>query len=321
MQQARPPGLDAAVIDRAKATGNPHDIEQRIRSHVAVLDMTFTQSIYKGLMDTQRRDGVVVTCDLAYGTDARHRLDVYRPQTAAPEPMPVLVFLHGGGFIRGDKADRENTGQYFARQGMVVVVPNYRLAPANCWPAGAQDVIAVYEWIRAHADAHGGDVGRIFLAGESAGAAHVAAAALVRRFHPAEGLSIAGVILVSGVYNVRLEWMARRQFGIATLDPRNDPYYGTDPERMAQMSTVELIDVPRMPVLITYAELDMPQMQVQAGELFARLVTRHGFEPTLRVIRGHNHLTQVYSVNTGDESLSGVVLEFIEACKRSKGGS
>jgi triacylglycerol lipase len=52
-------------------------------------------------------------------------------------------------------------------------------------------------------------------------------------------------------------------------------------------------------------------MQVQAGELFARLVTRHGYRPQLRVIRGHNHLTQVYAVNTGDESLSAPLLEFL----------
>ena len=54
-------------------------------------------------------------------------------------------------------------------------------------------------------------------------------------------------------------------------------------------------------------------MQVQAGELFARLVTDHGYSPQLRVIRGHNHLTQVYAVNTGDESLSAPLLEFLRA--------
>jgi acetyl esterase len=64
-------------------------------------------------------------------------------------------------------------------------------------------------------------------------------------------------------------------------------------------------------MLITYAELDLVQMQVQAGELFARLVTRHGFSPELQIIRGHNHLTQVYSLNTGDESLSGPVVKFL----------
>jgi triacylglycerol lipase len=288
----------------------PVEIELHIRSRGPVLDMAFTQSLYKAPLEAQRRDGVEVTRDLVYGADPRHRLDVYRPLVAGAQPSPVLIFLHGGGFVRGDKRDRENVGQYFARQGMVVIVPNYRLAPAHTWPAGAQDAVAVHEWVRVNAAGAGGDANRIFLAGESAGAAHVAAATLIRRFLPADGPPIAGVALISGVYDVRLEWMARAQFGISTPDPRNDAYFGTDTERYAGMSTVELIDAPPMPLLITYAELDMPQMQVQAGELFARLVTRHGFSPRLSVIRGHNHLTQVYSVNTGDESLSGPLLEF-----------
>jgi acetyl esterase len=49
--------------------------------------------------------------------------------------------------------------------------------------------------------------------------------------------------------------------------------------------------------------------------LFARLVADHGFNPELRVIRGHNHLSQTYAVNTGDETLSAPVLEFIRSCQ------
>jgi triacylglycerol lipase len=156
------------------------------------------------------------------------------------------------------------------------------------------------------------DTKRIFLGGESAGAAHVAAATLVRRFHPQEGLVLAGTVLISGVYNVHLERLARAQFGVTTPDPRNEAYFGSDFDSYRRMSTVELIDAPpRAPILITYAELDLLGMQVQAGELFARLVTQHGYSPQLRVIRGHNHLTQVYAVNTGDESLSAPLLEFL----------
>jgi acetyl esterase len=223
------------------------------------------------------------------------------------------VFLHGGGFVRGDKSDRENVGQRFAREGFLVLVANYRLAPTHQWPAGAQDVIAVYQWARARASQLGGDPGRIFLVGESAGAAHVATAILVRRFHPQEGLAIAGAVLISGVYNVHLEKLARNQFGVLSPDPRNEPYYGSNFDHYKSMSTIELIDAPATPLLITYAELDLLQMQVQAGELFARLVTQHGFEPQLKVIRGHNHLTQTYAVNTGDESLSAPLLRFLGA--------
>jgi acetyl esterase len=287
------------------------DIEQRIRERGPVLDVPFTQSIYKPLLANQRRDGVRVERDLPYGDDPRQRLDIYRPLGEAASLREVLVFFHGGGFVRGDKGDRENIGLYFARQGLVVMVANYRLAPAHVWPAGAEDVIGAYRWASGHAERFGGAPGRIFLAGESAGAAHVAAATLVRRFHD-ETLRIAGAVLISGVYNVHLERLAREQFDMGSPDPRNEAYFGSAFERYPSMSTVALIDAPQSaPLLITYAELDPPQMQVQAGELFARLVVEHGYQPQLAVIRGHNHLTQVYAVNTGDETLTAPVLKFL----------
>jgi triacylglycerol lipase len=179
--------------------------------------------------------------------------------------------------------------------------------------AGAEDVRSALDWARANASEYGGDPGRIWLLGESAGAAHVATATLLRRFHPPEGLPIAGAVLISGVYNVHLERLARAQFEVPTPDPRNEAYFGSEFERYPSMSVAELIDSRPFPLLITYAELDLLQMQVQAGELFARLVTHHGFAPQLRVIRGHNHLTQVYSINTGDASLTAPVLQFLRS--------
>jgi acetyl esterase len=290
-------------------------LERRIRAHGPVLDMAFAQSIYMPLLAKQRRDGVEVLGDIPYGPHQRHRLDLYRPQTTADGPHPVMVFLPGGGFIRGDKADRENVGQHFARQGMAVVVANYRLAPECRWPAGAEDAISVYAWVRSQATQFGLDPSAIFLVGESAGATHVATATLIRRFHPASGLRLAGIVLISGAYNPVLERLAREQFGVATPDPRNEAYFGSDFGSYDKMSAIALIDAPpSAPLLITFAELDLLQMQVQAGELFARLVTAHGCKPQLRVIRGHSHLTQTFAINTGDESLSAPLLEFLRAC-------
>jgi acetyl esterase/lipase len=290
--------------------------ESRIRARGPVLDLHFAQSMYKPLLKDQRRDGVEVSRDTAYGNDSRHRLDIYTPvHNGVAAPHPVMIFIPGGGFIRGDKADRENIGQRFAREGIAVVVANYRLAPAHVWPAGAEDVTRVYQWVRDNATRLGFDSARILLAGESAGAAHIAAATLIRRFHPPQGFDVAGTILISGPYNPVLEKLAREQFGVATPDPRNEAYFGSDFARYPQMSTVALIDAPpTAPLLITFAELDLLQMQVQGAELFAKLVTEHGAKPELRVIRGHNHLTQVYSVNTGDESLSAPMLEFLREC-------
>jgi acetyl esterase len=291
--------------------GLPPAIEQRVRALGPVLDMPFTRSIYEPLLAKQPRAGVQVIRDLPYGPDKRHRLDVYRPDPATEALVPIVIVFPGGGFVRGDKSERENAGLVLARAGLITIIPNYRLGPTHRWPAGAEDVVRAVEWVRSHAAEYRGDPDRIWLVGESAGATHVASATLLKRFHPAGGLRVAGAVLISGVYNLELERRARRQFGIATPDPRNEAYFGSDFERYPSMSLVDQVDAEPLPILITYAELDLVQMQVQAGELFARLVTRHGFSPELKVIRGHNHLTQVYSLNTGDESLSGPVLNFL----------
>jgi triacylglycerol lipase len=285
------------------------ELEEIIRAAGPVIDPPAAKALYAPLLADMPRGGEVLR-DIAYGEDERHRLDVYLP-VGAEQPAPVAVFLHGGGFIRGDKADREAVGHYFSRHGVLAVLPNYRLGPRHRWPAGAEDVAAVLGWARAHAAAHGGDREHIVLAGESAGAAHVAAATLVKRFHPPEGLKIAGAFLASGVYNAELELLARSQLGIATPDPRNEAYFGTGFADYRAMSTVELVDAAPFPLAITYAELDPVQMQAQAGELFARLVTRHGFQPRIAMIRNHNHLSQVYSINSGDEALAGPLLDFV----------
>jgi triacylglycerol lipase len=124
--------------------------------------------------------------------------------------------------------------------------------------------------------------------------------------------------LISGVYNVQLELLARAQLQIPSPDPRNEAYFGSDFSRYREMSTIELVDAAPFPLWISYAELDLVQMQVQAGELFASLVCKHRFAPHLYVVADHNHLTQVHAVNTGDESLARPVREFLETHAQGK---
>ena len=295
----------------------PAAIAQAIRAAGPVIDPPAAKALYAALLAEAPRGGEIVR-DIAYGPDERHRLDLYLP-LGAGGPAPVVVFLHGGGFIRGDKADREAVGHYFSRHGVLAILPNYRLGPRHQWPAGAEDAAAVLAWARAHVANCGGDREHIVMAGESAGAAHVAAATLVKRFHPAEGLKIAGAFLASGVYNAELELLARSQLGIATPDPRNEAYFGADFASYRAMSTVELVDADPFPLAISYAELDPVQMQAQAGELFARLVTRHGFKPRIGVVRNHNHLSQVYAINTPDEALAGPLLAFVREPSAGQG--
>lgn len=250
--------------------------------------------------------------DRRYGDHPRHLLDLYLPEGEAPPAgWPVLAFFHGGGFIRGNKEHRANIGHFFAQHGFITVLANYRLAPEVRWPGGAEDVVRVWHWLQAEVATYQGDPQRVALMGESAGAAHVAAATLRAEFHP-DGWRIAGAALLSGPYNSRLEGLAPDQFGIEQPDPRNEPYFGPDKSLWDAASTVDHVSASPFPLLIGFTEQDLLQMQVQAGELFARLVSRHGFRPDLLHIPRHNHFSQGYSIGTEDTSVSAPLLQFLQ---------
>lgn len=249
--------------------------------------------------------------DFAYGPHARHRLDVFQP--AGLRDAPVLVFFHGGGFIRGDKGMRANAGAWGASQGFVTVLANYRLAPECRWPSGPEDVVAVWQAVRGQAPHWGGDPDQIVLVGESAGAAHVAAAALMTHFQP-PGWHIAGAALLSGPYNPGLEALAPQALGIAQPDARNNAYFGEDPTQWSKASIVDQVNAMPFPLLIAAAERDLRQMQVQAGELFARLVTEHRYAPELHWWAGHDHFTPGASLGSADTSVGEPLAAFVRRC-------
>jgi len=115
------------------------------------------------------KHGVTVKKNLWYGTknDAQ-RLDVYIPP--GEPPYPVVMYVHGGGFRILSKETHWIMGLAFARKGYLVLNMEYRLAPKHRYPAALEDVIDAYHWVHAHAAEHGGDLDRLVVAGESAGA-------------------------------------------------------------------------------------------------------------------------------------------------------
>jgi acetyl esterase/lipase len=294
------------------------EVLAQLRSWGNHASMPAVKAFYSQHLQGQDRSGLGLACDQPYGTHPRQRMDVYFPE-APCRHRPVLLFLHGGGFIRGDKADRANVGWWGARQGFVTVLANYRLAPEAQWPAGAQDVVAACQHMHAVCSDFGADPRAIVLAGESAGAAHVAAAVLIRSLQT-PNWKIAGAFLLSGPYDARLERMARGPLGIPTPDPRNDAYFGTERSDWAAASIVECIDAAPCPIVVGTAERDLAQMQVQAGALFSRLVTAHGFQPDWLVLPEHNHFSGAAALGSEDQSLARPLAEFVRSCAAHRAG-
>jgi acetyl esterase len=127
--------------------------------------------------------GVTVTRGVRYreGGETRHQLDVYRPRAAAG-PLPIVMYVHGGGLTNLSKETHRLMGRTFAARGALVFNVDYRLAPRHRFPAAHEDVFAAYRWIVEHAAALGGDLSRITLAGESAGAGLVTSLALATSY-------------------------------------------------------------------------------------------------------------------------------------------
>jgi para-nitrobenzyl esterase len=108
-------------------------------------------------------------------------LNVWAPDAAPAAPRPVMVFVHGGSFVSGGKDGPIYDGTAFARDGIVCVVINYRLAIDGFLPVpgaptnlGLRDIIAALGWVRTNIAAFGGDADNVTLFGESAGAVCVA---------------------------------------------------------------------------------------------------------------------------------------------------
>jgi acetyl esterase len=146
----------------------------RRRAGAALVDNFFRGMAVMGRLHPQSRPdrhGVEVRRDIPYRpTGIRaHRLDVYRPIQARGR-LPVVLYIHGGGFRILSKDTHWVMALAFARQGYLVFNVSYRLAPRHPFPFGLQDVMAAWHWVLDHAASYGGDPETLVVAGESAGA-------------------------------------------------------------------------------------------------------------------------------------------------------
>ncbi len=116
-------------------------------------------------------------------------------------PHPILLLLHGGGWVMGCAANMRKLGLRFVEQGFLVVIPDYRLAPEHPFPAAYEDCRQCLRWTYEKALGFGGDPSRIVIGGDSAGA-NLAAAVATAEPLPS-GLSLAGALLLYGTFDLR----------------------------------------------------------------------------------------------------------------------
>ena len=114
--------------------------------------------------DIERQD------DIVYGSNPDWNvLDIYRPANEAGKMLPVIISVHGGAWVYGDKERYQYYCMSLAQRGFAVVNFTYRLAPEYKFPAPLEDTNAVMQWVLQHAMEYGMDTGHIYMVGDSAG--------------------------------------------------------------------------------------------------------------------------------------------------------
>ncbi len=247
-----------------------------------------------------------ISRDLQYGPHDRHRADIFA--SPGTDGAPVLVYVHGGGFVMGDKRSEgtpfyDNVGHFAAASGMVGVTMTYRLAPADPWPAGAEDLAMIVAWLQDNIAAYGGDPDKIFLMGQSAGAVHVASYLAHRRFHGGGGPGIAGALMLSCIYDV--EKADANQFHRA--------YYGEDRTQYREASTTEGLIATDVPFFATVSEFDIPDFQKQAADFVANYCSARGTYPRMHYLSGHNHLSPALTLGSDIDTLGRQLRAFVTA--------
>lgn len=198
--------------------------------------------------------------DIAFGDNVRQRLDIYAPSNRDDAgALPVIVFIHGGGWRDGDKAGYEFAGRALASRGFLTVVPNYRLSPAIHFPAFVEDGAAALRWVRTNIVNQGGDPERIVLVGHSAGAHIAALLAMDEQWLGADRSAIAGWVGMAGPYD------------FLPLDtPSTRGAFGNAPN-LAATQPINFAGEGDPPALLLHGSVDTTVKPRQSSRLAARL--------------------------------------------------
>ena len=288
----------------------PADVAAKVKALGRVINPPATAAIYAPrVLDKEPYAGVRVQRDVAYGTNARHLLDVFTPTATSGAPRKVFIFVHGGGFTRGDRRAPgspfyDNVMMWAAKNNMIGVSMTYRLAPKDVYPSGAEDIGKALGWVYKNIAARGGDPKQVFLMGQSAGAVHVASYVADEKLHPIASPRLKGALMLSGLFSITPNLIA--------AEPPVKVYFGEDASKFAERSALVGLLKTRTPLWVAYSELDPPAFELEADILNHALCTA-GRCPTFVRFAGHSHMSEIYSINSDDATIGNAMWDFVKA--------
>lgn len=247
----------------------------------------------------------------------KNRLDLFLP---AGKNWPLLVFVHGGEWISGDKSMKvmgseiyRNIGRYFASQGVGTAIINYRLMPQTDWRSQIMDVARAVAWLHANIQKYQGNPREIFVMGHSSGAQLATRIALDPK--PLQSLNaspnmLCGIIPVSGAgYDLTDE----ETYALAQKDELFQKLFhkgDIPPSLRRSLSPMKFVNPKAPPFLIFYSEKEEKELQKESKRLNEEL-NKVGASSQILEVPGEDHKTIVLSLSNPNMIPTNAILVFL----------
>ncbi len=257
------------------------------------------------------------TASVAYGKNERQVLDLYAPKDA--ENLPVVFWIHGGGWQAGDKSDVQIKPKVFTEKGFVFVSTNYRLLPAVDMTTIVQDVAKSVRWVNDHIGEYGGDPKQLLVMGHSAGAQLAALICTDDRYLKAEGLKldmVKGCVPVDGdTFDIpAIIETAETRWRVHSLPPAKFGHrekFGNDAAKHKDFSAVTHVAKGKCipPILILHVA-EHPDTSAQARRL-GNVLKDAGLPVTVFGARDTTHGKINADLGTPDDPSTKALFEFL----------
>ena len=260
-------------------------------------------------------DKAVLRADVAYGKDAKQRLDVYAPRDA--KDAPIVVFFHRGEWSKGDKSEAAYKPKFLNDNGVVFVSANYRLSPAVKHPAHIDDVASAVRWVYDHAAEFGGSRNKIVVMGHSAGCHLVTLLALDPRYLAKVKLrpsDLRGVVAWSGgAYDLVAKVKAGGMYG-----PYIKQAFGDSEAAWRDASPVAHVgDAKPLPPFLFVSVVDRGKKDSKvAAENLAQLIRNAKGQATCKLLEGRTHTTANALIGAPNDTTGALLLGFVREATR-----
>jgi acetyl esterase/lipase len=249
--------------------------------------------------------------NISYGAEPSQKFDIYVPKSTTAK-FPLIIFIHGGAWIAGDKSDVSAIAKFLANQGFVIINMNYRLLPTFTYPAPLEDIQTVLQWAKQNSEQYKIDTAHIGMSGHSAGGHLAALYALTQdKDYIANGNDLPKVYAVApmaGGYTLEgIEITYKRENTIIAWLKTADP-------QSLGLPIYQIDSSDNVTFLIVYGDQDTNSPPSQST-MFYDALTAEGVPAELKMYAGRDHLSLVSGIPNNDQVAQDLVSFFNQNLK------